>query len=164
MKPQSSRARKNVAFAIDQLTIGVGHRNDLGDIPALARSIMELGLLYPIGITPAGELIFGRRRLGGVHAARREGILAVPIFSPHRAESIDKCCILSHSVADYHDDQNNEDSSDRSAPRSNRHAWVDSAGLAILRKLEIDFQTGPAEGTGVARDSGDPRDLADQAT
>jgi ParB family chromosome partitioning protein len=63
-------------FATDQIKIGARHRKDLGDIPALARSILELGLLHPIGITPAGELIFGRRRL---EAYRRLGRKKTPV-------------------------------------------------------------------------------------
>ena len=38
-------------------------RKDLGDLRGLAASIKEFGLLHPIGITAAGELVFGRRRL-----------------------------------------------------------------------------------------------------
>jgi len=38
-------------------------RKDFGDIPALAESIRELGLLQPIGIDSAYRLVFGERRL-----------------------------------------------------------------------------------------------------
>jgi hypothetical protein len=77
VKLASQRARKSVEFAIDQITIGARHRKDLGDIPTLARSILELGLLHPIGITPAGELVFGRRRL---EASRRLGRKKIPVL------------------------------------------------------------------------------------
>ena len=38
-------------------------RKDFGDIPALAESIKELGLLHPIGIDSGYRLVFGERRL-----------------------------------------------------------------------------------------------------
>ena len=38
-------------------------RKDFGDIPALADSIKELGLLQPIGIDSGYRLVFGERRL-----------------------------------------------------------------------------------------------------
>lgn len=38
-------------------------RKDFGDIPALADSIKELGLLQPIGIDAGYRLVFGERRL-----------------------------------------------------------------------------------------------------
>jgi DNA modification methylase len=47
---------------ISQIKIGDRHRNDLGDLTALAAS-MEKGLLQPIGVTPPRELIWGYRRL-----------------------------------------------------------------------------------------------------
>ena len=48
---------------IADIVIGIRHRSDMGDIPKLADSIREVGLLHPIGITHDGELIFGLRRL-----------------------------------------------------------------------------------------------------
>ena len=48
---------------IAEIKIGERHRKDHGDIKALAQSIVERGLLQPIGITPGKELIFGRRRI-----------------------------------------------------------------------------------------------------
>jgi ParB-like chromosome segregation protein Spo0J len=48
---------------IANIKIGERHRNDMGDLSALADSIKEVGLLQPIGITPANELVFGERRL-----------------------------------------------------------------------------------------------------
>lgn len=38
-------------------------RKDFGDIPALARSIEDIGLLQPIGIDSGYRLVFGERRL-----------------------------------------------------------------------------------------------------
>ncbi len=47
----------------NEIKIGNRHRQDMGDLEALARSIEEVGLLQPIGITPDYELVFGERRL-----------------------------------------------------------------------------------------------------
>src|SRR5215831_13294642 len=48
---------------IEEIKIGERHRNDLGDLAGLASSIEKFGLLQPIGITPARELVFGLRRV-----------------------------------------------------------------------------------------------------
>jgi ParB family chromosome partitioning protein len=49
--------------AIAAITIGKRHRQELGDLAALAADIADKGLLQAIGITPDNELIFGLRRL-----------------------------------------------------------------------------------------------------
>lgn len=51
---------------VDSIVIGHRHRQDLGDIDALAWSIERLGLLQPVTITPDGVLVCGRRRLEAV--------------------------------------------------------------------------------------------------
>ena len=51
---------------VDSIAIGFRHRQDLGDIDALMRSIDQHGLLQPITITPDGVLVCGRRRLEAV--------------------------------------------------------------------------------------------------
>ena len=76
MKSLSDQVRKPVEFAVDQIKIGDRHRKDLGDIGTLAGSIKDLGLLQPIGITAAGELIFGRRRLEAYRQLGRKKIPA----------------------------------------------------------------------------------------
>ena len=48
---------------IISIKIGQRFRKDLGDVQTLARSIEDTGLLHPVVITPAGELIAGSRRL-----------------------------------------------------------------------------------------------------
>jgi N6-adenosine-specific RNA methylase IME4 len=48
---------------VSQITVGTRHRKDLGDIDALARSIDNEGLLQPVAITLADELIAGERRI-----------------------------------------------------------------------------------------------------
>lgn len=70
MSPEAERA-------VDAITIGVRHRQDLGDIDELAASIREIGLLQPIVITPDGVLVCGRRRL---EAARRLGWRTIKVW------------------------------------------------------------------------------------
>ena len=48
---------------IKSIKIGDRHRKDMGDLQGLADSIGEVGLLQPIGINPANQLVFGERRL-----------------------------------------------------------------------------------------------------
>ena len=55
-----------LARTVDSIVIGFRHRQDLGDIDALMRSIEQHGLLQPITITPDGVLVCGRRRLEAV--------------------------------------------------------------------------------------------------
>jgi ParB family transcriptional regulator, chromosome partitioning protein len=62
---------------IDSITIGVRHRQDLGDLAALASSMDTLGMLQPITITPDGLLVCGRRRL---EAARQLGWPTIKVW------------------------------------------------------------------------------------
>ncbi|MCP4546647.1 MAG: ParB N-terminal domain-containing protein [bacterium] len=48
---------------IDDIEIGPRFRKDMGDLEGLAASIEREGLLQPIGINLAKELVFGHRRL-----------------------------------------------------------------------------------------------------
>lgn len=48
---------------IAEIRIGSRHRKELGDLAGLAASIQAEGLLQPVGVTAAGELVFGERRL-----------------------------------------------------------------------------------------------------
>lgn len=62
---------------VSDIKIGQRHRKDMGDVESLARSIEEVGLLQPIGITPDHELVFGERRLRAYRdVLGREGIPA----------------------------------------------------------------------------------------
>ena len=54
---------KVLEVKISKIKIGVRQRKDMGDLEGLAKSIREVGLLQPIGITSNYELIFGERRL-----------------------------------------------------------------------------------------------------
>lgn len=49
--------------SIADIHVGNRHRKDYGDLPALAESMDMLGLLQPIGLNTARELLWGRRRL-----------------------------------------------------------------------------------------------------
>jgi ParB-like chromosome segregation protein Spo0J len=51
-----------IEVKISDIKIGDRFRKDMGDLPALAKSVEE-ALLHPIGITSDYELIFGERRL-----------------------------------------------------------------------------------------------------
>lgn len=72
MSPETHTER-----ALDAITVGVRHRQDLGDIDELANSIKEIGMLQPITITPDGVLVCGRRRL---EAVRRLGWHTVKVW------------------------------------------------------------------------------------
>ncbi len=48
---------------IAAIRIGSRHRRDMGDLPSLARSIADVGLLHPVVVKPDGQLIAGERRL-----------------------------------------------------------------------------------------------------
>lgn len=52
-----------VTLPVASIKVGNRYRQELGDIPALAQSIQELGLLQPIGVDKGHGLIFGERRL-----------------------------------------------------------------------------------------------------
>lgn len=68
-------AEQTVRHQIENIKIGVRHRNDLGDIKSLAASIADVGLLHPIVVTPDNTLIAGERRLA---AARYLGWKEIP--------------------------------------------------------------------------------------
>ena len=51
---------------VDSISVGVRHRQDLGDLVPLIASIERLGLLQPITIAPDGTLLCGRRRLEAI--------------------------------------------------------------------------------------------------
>lgn len=63
--------------AVDQIHLPRRFRADLGDIDGLASSIEELGLLEPIVINPAGDLVLGERRLAAV---KQLGWREVPVW------------------------------------------------------------------------------------
>lgn len=63
--------------AVDSIWAGRRHREDFGDLDALAASIERDGLLQPITITPDGMLICGARRLATI---RRLGWKTVNVW------------------------------------------------------------------------------------
>src|SRR5262249_1758169 len=48
---------------IASIKVGNRHRKDMGDLTTLAESILQEGLLQPIGVTDRLELVFGERRI-----------------------------------------------------------------------------------------------------
>ena len=64
-------------YPIDKIQVGHRHRQDLGDVDALARSIAAFGLLHPITIDGDGRLAAGQRRL---EACRRLGWTEIPVI------------------------------------------------------------------------------------
>src|ERR1035438_9613871 len=71
-----NNSRKPFHMKITDINIGSRHRRDFGDIPALASSIADVGLLQPPAITPNGDLIAGMRRL---EAVKHLGWKTVPV-------------------------------------------------------------------------------------
>jgi N6-adenosine-specific RNA methylase IME4 len=63
-------------MTIDRIEVGFRYRRDLGDLRTLTESIVEVGLLHPVVVTPAGRLIAGQRRL---EACRQLGWTDVPV-------------------------------------------------------------------------------------
>jgi len=47
----------------NEIKVGERFRKDIGDVSKLARTIDKIGLLQPIGVNSANELVFGERRL-----------------------------------------------------------------------------------------------------
>jgi ParB-like nuclease domain len=63
-----------IEFPIAGIRIGKRHRKEMGDLEELARSIEREGLLQPIGITEARELVFGERRIRAYELLGRDKI------------------------------------------------------------------------------------------
>jgi N6-adenosine-specific RNA methylase IME4 len=63
------------ALPIGGIVVGERHRRDMGDIPALAASMADVGLLHPVVVRPDGTLIAGERRL---RAAQLLGWTKIP--------------------------------------------------------------------------------------
>ena len=61
---------------IEQISIGNRFRKDLGDIPGLAKSIEELGLLQPVVLSENYQLIAGERHL---QASKSLGWTEIPV-------------------------------------------------------------------------------------
>src|ERR1022692_2967629 len=71
-----NNSRKPFHMKITDINIGSRHRRDLGDIPSLASSIADVGLLQPPAIPHGGNLIAGMRRL---EAVKHLGWATVPV-------------------------------------------------------------------------------------
>jgi hypothetical protein len=75
-KPVAAMTSRDILdLPLERISIGPGrHRQDMGDLQALADSMSEIGLLQPIGVTADFALVFGERRL---RAARNLGWTAI---------------------------------------------------------------------------------------
>ncbi|MEO5351226.1 MAG: ParB N-terminal domain-containing protein [Magnetococcus sp. YQC-3] len=71
-----------VLVPINHIIVGTRHRQDLGDLDALANSINSLGLLQPIGVDSQMNLVFGQRRLEACRSLEWESISARVIDVP----------------------------------------------------------------------------------
>jgi hypothetical protein len=67
---------------IDAIKIGARFRKDYGDLDQLARSIADLGLLQPVGVTPDGQLVFGHRRLLAAEKLGKDDPIEAEIYFP----------------------------------------------------------------------------------
>lgn len=76
--------------AVTAIAIGDRARQSLGDIDALAESIRTIGLLHPVVVTPAGQLVAGHRRL---KAVRRLGWTEVPVTVAHDLETEERALL-----------------------------------------------------------------------
>lgn len=65
-----------IDIRIDLISTEGRFRKDFGDIPGLASSISEIGLLQPIGIDAGYRLVFGERRLKAFRHLGRDTIPA----------------------------------------------------------------------------------------
>jgi N6-adenosine-specific RNA methylase IME4 len=90
---------------IDKIIVGQRHRREMGDIPALAASMAEIGLLQSVVVTPDDRLIAGERRL---RAAQELGWTDIPVRivdldqiarGEHAENSVRKDLTLSEAVA-----------------------------------------------------------------
>lgn len=82
---------------VESIQVGRRHRRDLGDLDALAASIVRDGLLQPITITPDGLLVCGVRRLAAI---RQLGWRTVNVWV--RSSISDR---LGHLLAEQDDNQ-----------------------------------------------------------
>jgi N6-adenosine-specific RNA methylase IME4 len=69
-------AEAGTAMPLESIRVGKRYRQHMGDIPALAASIAEHGLLHPVVVTPERLLVAGERRLAAV---RELGWTSVPV-------------------------------------------------------------------------------------
>jgi N6-adenosine-specific RNA methylase IME4 len=73
-EPHGANSPLAQIWPVDKISIGPRHRKAYGDIDALARNIVEVGLLHPIVVKPDGTLIAGARRLTAYKKLRRNVI------------------------------------------------------------------------------------------
>lgn len=66
--------------SVDEIKVGKRIRQDLGDVESLAKSIADLGLLYPIMVTPDCQLVDGRRRLAAIRLLRWSEVPVMMVY------------------------------------------------------------------------------------
>jgi len=88
------------SIPIVSIQVGRRFREDLGDIPALAKSIEEIGLLHPVVVRPDNRLVAGERRIAAFKYLGRETIPASVAYDLDalakllRAEADENTCRL----------------------------------------------------------------------
>ncbi|MHB1422801.1 MAG: ParB/RepB/Spo0J family partition protein [Gemmataceae bacterium] len=124
---------------IENIIVGPRHRQDLGDIAALAKSIRDVGLLHPVVVSQDNHLIAGRRRLAAV---KELGLQEIPV---HFVRGLDDA--LLHLRAERDENMCRKDFTPSEAV---------AIGLALEelekpRAAKRQAQAGPKEGRGKKR-------------
>ena len=84
-------------LALERIVIGERVRADLGDIGALAASILEIGLLHPVVVNEEHTLICGERR---IRAFESLGLTSIPV----RVVSLDSILTGEHAENEFRKD------------------------------------------------------------
>lgn len=134
--------------ALDSLRIPNRHRTDFGDIPALAESMRERGLLQPPTVTPDGIVLIGARR---VVAARHLGWKVIGVWV--RSGLSDKIGLL---VAEHADHATHKPLNPVEAASLYRELKTVFAEAAALREQATWFGHTATDGTGGVGDSPTP--------
>ena len=80
-----SNGQKSPTRKVAEIVVPKRHRKDMGDIPALAASVQDLGLLQPVAIDPDNNLLAGERRLAAFRFLERD---TIPVHVVHGIEDL----------------------------------------------------------------------------
>lgn len=143
---------------INSIIIGKRHRRELGDIDGLAASIADVGLLHPVVVTPAGELIAGQRR---IEACKRLGWTDIPatvvdledVIRGEYAENTARkdfapteAVAIWQAMESYQGQRNNDlCTNDTEVPRRERAAAMLGMGTATLSRAKQVVEAAQAE-------------------
>ena len=72
-----------------KIIVAERHRKDMGDLQELADSILKVGQLQPIGVTPDFRLVLGERRLRAVRDILHEQTIKAVIIEPDTFTELD---------------------------------------------------------------------------